>query len=152
MQLQTASDSDDFSLGKATIEKLASVLRRDHHDYVIGDAISPFAKFQQIIDAWEGIATISIDIEEGDFPDYSLLKVGQVLEELVSNSIRHGKATEIYVSVRNVSDENIKVSFSNNGAPMKDGRAGLGSSLLRQHALEFKIERKEDLNNIEITL
>ena len=152
MQLQTASDSDDLTLGKATIEKLASVLRRDHHDYVIGDAISPFAKFQQIIDAWEGIATISIDIEEGDFPDYSLLKVGQVLEELVSNSIRHGKATEIYVSVRNVSDENIKVSFSNNGAPMKDGRAGLGSSLLRQHALEFKIERKEDLNNIEITL
>ncbi|NDF44002.1 MAG: hypothetical protein EB137_05440, partial [Actinobacteria bacterium] len=31
MQLKTASESDDLSLGQATIEKLASVLRRDHH-------------------------------------------------------------------------------------------------------------------------
>jgi signal transduction histidine kinase len=152
MQLQTASDSGDLSLGKATIEKLASVLRRDHHDYVIGDAISPFAKFQQIIDAWDGIATISVDIEEGNFPDPSLLKVSQILEELVSNSIRHGKATEIYVSVRNVSDGNISVSFFDNGAPMKEGRAGLGSALLRQHALEFKSDRKNGTNIIEITL
>jgi signal transduction histidine kinase len=152
MQLQTASDSGDLSLGKATIEKLASVLRRNHHDYVIGDAISPFAKFQQIIDAWDGIATISVDIEEGNFPDPSLLKVSQILEELVSNSIRHGKATEIYVSVRNVSDGNINVSFFDNGAPMKEGRAGLGSALLRQLALEFKSDRKNGTNIIEITL
>ena len=152
MQLKTASDSDDLSLGQATIEKLASVLRRDHHDYVIGDAISPFAKFQQIIDAWEGIATISIDIEEGDLSDTSLLKVSQVLEELVSNSIRHGKSTEIYMSVRNVRDGKVNISYSDNGVQISEGKAGLGTSLLRENALDFKRDRKDNLNTIEITL
>jgi signal transduction histidine kinase len=152
MQLKTASDSDDLSLGQATIEKLASVLRRDHHDYVIGDAISPFAKFQQIIDAWEGIATISIDIEEGDLSDTSLLKVSQVLEELVSNSIRHGKSTEIYVSVRNVRDGKVNISYSDNGVQISEGKAGLGTSLLWENALDFKRDRKDNLNTIEITL
>jgi len=152
MQLKTASESDDLSLGQATIEKLASVLRRDHHDYVIGDAISPFAKFQQIIDAWEGIATISIDIEEGDLSDTSLLKVSQVLEELVSNSIRHGKSTEIYMSIRNVRDGKVNISYSDNGVQISEGKAGLGTSLLRENALDFKRDRKDNLNTIEITL
>jgi len=152
MQLKTASDSDDLSLGQATIEKLASVLRRDHHDYVIGDAISPFAKFQQIIDAWEGIATISIDIEEGDLSDTSLLKVSQVLEELVSNSIRHGKASEITVVLENMDHGITKVSYSDNGVQISEGKAGLGTSLLRENALDFKRDRKDNLNTIEITL
>jgi len=152
MQLQTASDSDDLTLGKATIEKLASVLRRDHHDYVIGDAISPFAKFQQIIDAWEGIATISIDIEEGDLYDTSLLKVNQVLEELVSNSIRHGKATEISVVVEKKDHGIIRVSYADNGNEMQRGQAGLGSSLVGQNTITFERRRQDNRNLIDFTL
>lgn len=152
MQLQSASESNDISLGNTTIEKLASVLRRNHHDYVIGDAISPVVRFQQIIDAWEGIATISVDIEEGELDDSSLLRVSQVLEELVSNSIRHGKATSIYVSVQNMSDGKVRLSFSDNGLPMNDGKAGLGTSLLRENALDFIRDRKDNTNIIEITL
>jgi signal transduction histidine kinase len=152
MQLKTASDSDDLSLGQATIEKLASVLRRDHHDYVIGEAISPFAKFQQIIDAWEGIATISIDIEEGDLSDTSLLKVSQVLEELVSNSIRHGKASEITVVLENMDHGITKVSYSDNGYEMQRGQAGLGSSIVGRNTITFERRRQNNRNTIYFTL
>jgi two-component sensor histidine kinase len=147
MQLQRASDTDNLALGKSSIEKLASVLRRDHHDYAIGDAISPISKFQQIIDAWEGIATISIDVEEGGFSDVTLLKVSEVIEELVSNSIRHGSATEILIKVEN-SQGDVFVAFHDNGAPKKSGKSGMGSSLLKNQVLNLKSTSDFDGNRV----
>jgi two-component sensor histidine kinase len=145
MQLQQASDKDDLALGKSSIEKLASVLRRDHHDYAIGDAISPISKFQQIIDAWEGIATISIDVEEGRFSDVTLLKVSEVIEELVSNSIRHGGATEISVSLTS-SGSDVSVEFQDNGSPRKAGKTGVGSAMMKSVIGQFETRSDEDGN------
>ena len=130
MQLKQASDKDDLALGKSSIEKLASVLRRDHHDYAVGDAISPIAKFQQIIDAWDGIATISVDMEEAQFSDELLLKVCEVIEELVSNAIRHGGATEIKMYLVSAG-EDVLVKVHDNGAPRRSGKSGLGSAILK---------------------
>lgn len=148
MQLQQASEKDDLTLGKSSIEKLASVLRRDHHDYVIGEAISPISKFQQIIDAWDGIATISIDVDEGPFSDAAFLKVAEVIEELVSNAIRHGGATEINVQI--MSRENdARVIFRENGKRLEKGRKGLGSSLLKESTLQMSLERDGSYNILE---
>lgn len=145
MQLQLASDKDDLALAKSSIEKLASVLRRDHHDYAIGDAISPISKFQQIIDAWDGLATISIDVEEGRFSDVILLKVSEVIEELVSNSIRHGGATEISVSLTS-SGEDVSVEFRDNGSQLKTGKAGIGSAMMKSVIGQLETRSDKDGN------
>ena len=146
MQLKTASESENISLGKATIEKLASVLRRDHHDYAIGDAISPITKFQQIIDAWEGIATISIDVEEGRFSDYTLLKVSEVLEELVSNAIRHGGASVITINLAPLG-EYASVEIHDNGSPRKSGKSGLGTAILKSVVGDLDVRSGENGNS-----
>jgi signal transduction histidine kinase len=147
MQLQQASEQDDLKLGTTSIEKLASVLRRDHHDYVIGEAISPISKFQQIIDAWDGIATISIDVEEGGFSDATLLKVAEVIEELVSNAIRHGGATTISAQIGTLHGD-VHVTFQDNGTPKKSGKAGMGSSLVKNQALNLQATSDLDGNRI----
>ena len=147
MQLQQASEQDDLKLGTTSIEKLASVLRRDHHDYVIGEAISPISKFQQIIDAWDGIATISIDVEDGEFSDATLLKVAEVIEELVSNAIRHGGATTISAQIGTLHGD-MHVTFQDNGAPKKSGKAGMGSSLVKNQALNLQSTSDLDGNRI----
>ena len=147
MQLQQASEQDDLKLGTTSIEKLASVLRRDHHDYVIGEAISPISKFQQIIDALDGIATISIDVEDGEFSDATLLKVAEVIEELVSNAIRHGGATTISAQIGTLHGD-MHVTFQDNGAPKKSGKAGMGSSLVKNQALNLQSTSDLDGNRI----
>lgn len=145
MQLIQASESDDVELGKSAIEKLASVLRRDHYEYAVGEAISPVARFQQIIDAWDGIATISIDLDENDIADSVQLKISDLLEELASNSIRHGQATNIDVFIH-ASESEVLVTVKDNGQPRKGGKPGLGSLLLGSQALEFQVTSSSDGN------
>jgi len=138
MQLIQASENDDVELGKSAIEKMASVLRRDHYEYAIGEAISPVARFQQIIDAWDGIATISIDLDDQEITDPVLLKISDLLEELASNAVRHGRAKNIMVMIEAKKSE-VHVTVTDDGKPRKAGKPGLGSSLLGTQALEFSV-------------
>ena len=125
--------------------------RRDHHYYVIGEAISPISKFQQIIDAWDGIATISVDVEDGEFSDATLLKVAEVIEELVSNAIRHGGATEISVRVA-LEDGSNRVNFFDNGKKRVKGKPGLGSSLLKSLTKNVVIQESDGGTRISFGL
>jgi anti-sigma regulatory factor (Ser/Thr protein kinase) len=145
MQLMQASESGDAELGKSAIEKMASLLRRDHHEYAIGDAISPFARFQQIIDAWDGIATIEVDVEEAEISEASLLKISEVIEELVSNAIRHGQANIIKVEIESSSSD-IAVSFIDNGVVKRGRKGGMGTSLLNDQTFDFKTEQRSNGN------
>jgi len=145
MQLMQASESGDAELGKSAIEKMASLLRRDHHEYAIGDAISPFARFQQIIDAWDGIATIEVDVEEAEISEASLLKISEVIEELVSNAIRHGQANIIKVEIQSSSSD-IAVSFIDNGVVKRGRKGGMGTSLLNDQTFDFKTEQRSNGN------
>jgi signal transduction histidine kinase len=138
MQLIQASENDDAELGKSAIEKMASVLRRDHYEYAIGEAISPVARFQQIIDAWDGIATISIDLDDQEIADSVLLKISDLLEELASNAIRHGQAKNIIVMIESNKSE-VHITVTDDGKPRKPGKPGLGSSLLGTQALGFNV-------------
>jgi len=151
MQMMQASEKGDVELGKSAIEKMASVLRRDHYEYAIGEAISPIARFQQIIDAWDGIATIAIDVDDSDISDAALLKVSDVIEELVSNAIRHGQANVINVEVT-VLEGNIQITIRDNGRPMEKGRKGLGSSLLKENSLGIVSMREGNQNVLELIL
>ena len=117
---------------------MASVLRRDHYGYAIGEAISPVARFQQIIDAWDGIATISIDLDDQEITDPVLLKISDLLEELASNAVRHGRAKNIMVMIEAKKSE-VHVTVTDDGKPRKAGKPGLGSSLLGTQALEFSV-------------
>ena len=53
-----------------------------------------------------------------------------MLEELVSNAIRHGGASEITISLTS-SGEDVSVEVHDNGTPRKRGRSGLGSAILK---------------------
>lgn len=145
MQLIQASENDDVELGKSAIEKMASVLRRDHYEYAIGEAISPVARFQQIIDAWDGIATISIDLDDQEITDPVLLKISDLLEELASNAVRHGRAKNIMVMIEAKKSE-VHVTVTDDGKPRKAGKPGLGSSLLGTQALEFSVTTSPEGN------
>lgn len=148
MQLMQASEMGDLELGKTAIEKLASILRRDHHEYAIGEAISPMARYQQIIDAWDGIATIAVDVDDSSISDEVLLQVSEVVEELVSNAVRHGRATKITIEINELHGD-VKVTFHDNGKPKKSGKSGMGSSIVNKYTVN--LESTSDSNGNRIT-
>lgn len=131
MILNEAARSKDTRLGRKGIEKTAEVLRRTHSQYAVGSNIAPEAKIQKIVDAWAGIADIEIQIQEDVSIDLvNFLHLSEVIEELVSNSVRHAGSTTIHIQV-NQEDGNAQIIFTDNGKGFSPGKPGMGSSLLQ---------------------
>lgn len=130
MLLNQAAKEKNSRMGRRGIEKTAEILRRSHADYVVGSALSSEAKLQKIVDAWSGIAEIEVAFKGAKSMESEFMTpLCEVIEELVSNSVRHGGAKRILVDV-SVKGERIEVIFSDDGAKRKSGKAGMGSSLL----------------------
>lgn len=131
MILSEAARSKDTRLGRQGIEKTAEVLRRTHSQYAVGSNIAPEAKMQKIVDAWAGIADIEIQIQEDVSIDLvNFLHLSEVIEELVSNSVRHAGSTTIHIQV-NQEDGDAQIIFTDNGKGFSPGKPGMGSALLQ---------------------
>jgi len=93
-------------------------------------------RLQKVIEAWAGIAEISLEIPkflELD-PDRSILLV-DLIEEMITNSIRLGKASEIKISILLIG-ESTKVELAHNGSKIDLGGTGLGSQWIAQYSSE----------------
>ena len=99
---------------------------------------------QKIIDAWAGIAQVEIElVGTGVIAEDSLTSLSDVIEELVSNSVRHGSANEISVQVSRVK-ESLSVTYSDNGSRRGKGKPGLGSSLLKSLTTNVKVSDSKE--------
>ena len=83
---------------------------------------------------WKGLCQFSTSVEVAmaePSQELSLL-VGRVVEEAISNSIRHGKATHISITVNLPSADAIGIYISDNGVGFTDLKPGIGTALLEQ--------------------
>ena len=152
MQMQQAAEAGDLKLGKRALKRANELLRRDHQTYVVGNAIDPSAKLERLAVAWDGIAAIEFSID----PSFAISEsaiglVTDVVEELISNAVRHGSAKKITVLV-GAHNSDVKVTFHDDGAEMKSGKKGLGSEILKKQTLTYDYERNSEGNQIVITL
>ena len=70
-----------------------------------------------------------MDDDIADSPDHAVV-VGRVVEEAISNAIRHGHAPRIQVRVTRDADDQLLVSVTDNGTGPQGGSPGLGSAYL----------------------
>ena len=144
MLLSQAAKEKNSRIGRRGIEKTAEILRRDHSKYAVGGKLTPEARMQKIIDAWAGIAEVEIDlVGTGIITEDSLSSLSDVIEELVSNSVRHGGASQISVDVSR-SGDSLTVNYQDNGARRSKGKPGLGSSLLKSLTTNVKISDSKE--------
>lgn len=73
----------------------------------------------ELVARWDGILNISFSLDRE--PDQLILRV---CEEAISNALRHGLATEVFVTLKND-----LLTISDNGLGPVDGKPGLGSTL-----------------------
>lgn len=86
-------------------------------------------EISKMTDQWQGFLTIEWDIVEGSLNLESGVKVLliQVIEEAISNSVRHGLSRNLKVSFED-SDELKLLSVIDDGIGPRNGKPGLGSS------------------------
>lgn len=98
MQLENAQTNSDEIATRETIENLhgflSRVLKEDftNHDFEIGERIIA------IQNGWLGIAEVSINlVDTKDLTIQNQIKVIQTCQEVITNSIRHGGSTAVFI-------------------------------------------------------
>ena len=83
------------------------------------------------VDLWDGFCAFHVVMDD-DIADAAedAVVVGRVVEEAISNAIRHGRASRIEIRVMRDAGDRLLVSVTDNGTGPQGGSPGLGSAYL----------------------
>ena len=95
-------------------------------------ACSVWDEVQRKVELWGSLCEFTVTVEgDGQTLDSLSDTVGRIVEEGVSNAIRHGQATQIDIRV-SLADTKCRVELTDNGSGPGNGKPGVGSALLHQ--------------------
>lgn len=133
LKLEMAAQVNDISTYKSTVESLKSLLSHptSEFDTESGDLQSQIASR---LDPWLGLLEVDLFIEPSlhTLNNHRVLSVGEVIEEIVSNSMRHGKAQKISLRVMRQGESDIQITAIDDGdtpPPEQPTRYGLGTTI-----------------------
>ena len=98
--LLKSAESDFQLFSPTTLSQIIARLERIKQEPLREVALTPSLRVEELINSWRGIAEISIELP-GNFDEVGSknVEICQLLEEAVINSIRHGQAKKVEVSV-----------------------------------------------------
>lgn len=150
--LQQAAKSGDSDLAQEALERASGLLNQDLTNITFTRMAAPALKIQKIVDAWKGIADISVVLPPYEqLGETTLRSLVQLIEESIANAIRHAQASDIKIS--GVLKENVlTISIISNGEPMSKGRAGLGTKMFNELTEEWSYSAESGHNRLTLTL
>jgi signal transduction histidine kinase len=96
LQLQAASESKNPTDARAAWEQLGAWINKSVSEDFENSTVDPASRAFGSIAAWRGIADVQINISPETFSGHPMASLlVQVIEESISNSVRHLKATKI---------------------------------------------------------
>ena len=113
----------------------------------------PTERIAELSNSWAGLATINYELpkELEILNSYSDI-ASQLIEEAVVNSIRHGKASEIWISAR-LNSENLEVKIIDNGQLGSDKSShGLGSILFDTFTKSWSLNHVQNQTALIFTI
>lgn len=150
--LQQAAKSGDSDLAQEALERASGLLNQDLTNISFTRMAAPALKIQKIVEAWRGIADISVALPPFDLLGETTLRSSvQLIEEAVANSIRHALASDIKVSGVLKGDV-LTISIVSNGNAMAKGRAGLGTKMFNELTEEWSYATESGHNRLTLTL
>ena len=120
---------------KSLLKSLDLALDRGYHDTVPRES-DGVARITSLIESWKGICNVTVTGIETLDPNSDLaFKVSKLIGEMITNSIRYGKATEIEFQLTSQADS-FEISLTHDGEPQVNQKSGLGTLLISRHARE----------------
>lgn len=157
LKLDAAARNRDVRMYNETVQSLLSLL--GHPDANFENAsVDLQSEIASRLDPWRGLLDINLEID----PEIALLRnsrvrdIGQVIEELISNSIRHGKAEVINLNVTRLNAKDIEIFAIDNSIipmPQTQNRSGLGTRIFNLASDgRWSITRKADSTEFKLTV
>ncbi len=156
-----AAKEQAMELSKYTREGLGEI-RKYVHALPFKDEISIDFALQKVIDSFTKTTGIFVSYESDDigeglqfFEKQHIISLTRCLQESLTNAVKHGKATNISVKLKQTV-EGISLTIQDNGVGNEDLVLGFGLSTMKQRIRElgglFKIDSNQTGTTIELKL
>ena len=139
MTSEQAIASNDVALLDAALREARSLLMSPFHDETPTGSVR--MEIRRKLSLWEELCVFEVFIDEQVDDDSGTAEseshsaiVGRIVEEGVSNAIRHGDATHIIIRVERTIDGALLIEIEDDGTGPSGGAPGVGSALLDQAA------------------
>jgi hypothetical protein len=131
-----ASAANPKSLkSRETLERLGSLINRSISEDFANFDETPMLRLARSIEAWEGIAKVKVQIDERSKNNLEKLNlVVQVIEEAITNSVRHGRAKNIEVLIAGV-NEKVSITINTDSSVVSENSSGLGVAWLEANTV-----------------
>ena len=146
------NNQNDSAKAQAMVIDLASGLEKDVEK--LSDISTRNQKLDEMIEklkqTWQGVAVINFEanqevINNVDKDNLCSTALLDIIPELCFNSIKHGQASEVEVSLSHINPKTILLQVKNNGGEGdKDSQKGLGTKLLDECAISWHRNREKE--------
>ena len=150
--LERASKTGDADLARHALKSAVDILSQDHAQVSQSRVSFPQERLEKISSGWRGIAHVRIELDWIDDLEISTQNdVIALIDEGVSNAIRHAKASLISVTGSWV-DKNVNLEIKSDGAGMTQSAPGLGTKLFTELATSWDYSRNGEHNFLNFTI
>jgi len=150
--LERASQTGDTDLARYALRSAVDILTQDHVQLSQTKVSSPVARLEKIAAGWRGIATVtfSVDWIEG-LEAAELNDAIALIDEAVSNAVRHAKASTISIN-GSLEGTELNIQILSDGQMMTHNAAGLGTKLFNELANNWEYSTQGELNLLKFTI
>jgi hypothetical protein len=153
-RLEAASHGKPGADSTTALQSLESALNREYQE-ISSNEMGGVMRIQKLISSWQGVAEIDVtglsNLDEGS---NLTQRTTQILEEMITNTIRYGEADNIQVKLaKDLTHLQIELTHSGRGEISK--KPGLGSMLLAQQSagdLEISSESGKTYLRVRVPL
>jgi signal transduction histidine kinase len=150
--LEQASKTGDADLARHALKSAVDILSQDHAQISQSRVSFPQERLEKISSGWRGIAQVTIDLDWID--DLAIPAQNDVIaliDEGVSNAIRHAKASLISVTGSLVKNY-VNLEIHSDGVGMTQNAPGLGTKLFTELATSWDYSRNGEENILKFTI
>jgi hypothetical protein len=150
--LESAIKAGDTNLANHALRSTVDILNQDHARVSQSRTSSPHARLEKISSGWKGIAEVKIALDWiDDLETLVLNDIITLIDEAVSNAIRHAKASSILVTGSRVG-EDLHFEILSDGAGMTARSVGLGTKLFNELARNLTYSKNGEQNLLKFTV
>lgn len=133
LKLQTAANSGNTQIFEEGVKTLQALLSSPDSEFEQSPTDLQ-TEIESRLNPWQGLVDVKLEIEESlkEIKVPRVREIGEVIEELISNCMRHGKAQNIELKVARVGEKEIKISARDDasiGPSLAETRYGLGTKI-----------------------
>jgi len=154
LQLDAVTKNPDTLQSRIVMEKVESFISRSRSEDFKNFLETPEIRLNRILDSWDGIAKIEVEIDDKIYSDPARASLMvQLIQESVANAIRSGRANEINISGE-FSDDAIRITVRDNGrASTPTGKRGMGSEWIDSIATaDWTLEETENGRTLKVEI